>query len=266
MKEKINLHHALAITIKDLKDTFSSIAIYGPMIGIPIFFAIVLPIFTIYVSQFSSGSVISRILGYSAVASGPSLADKFLFIKYFAQNILGPIFLTMPIITATVIAADSFSGEKERRTAESLLTSPASNMELLIGKILASLIPAVILTIAVFVIYAGITNYMTASEFGAVIFPNGMWYAMLGNSPFLALTTIGMVVLISSRVKDIKEAQQISSVLVLPILIVPFVSVFNIAKVDTAFLLYMMALLICCSIALIFLSIRLFNREGFISS
>jgi ABC-type Na+ efflux pump permease subunit len=65
----------------------------------------------------------------------------------------------MPIITASVLAADSFAGEKERKTAEALLLTPATNEELLVGKILASLIPAVLLTAIVFLIYAGIIDF-----------------------------------------------------------------------------------------------------------
>ena len=119
----------------------------------------------------------------------------------------------MPIITATVIAADSFAGEKERKTAESLMSAPATNTELLSGKTLASLIPAVVLTVVIYLIYAGITNYLTVTSFGISVFPNILWYMMPANSPFLALTTIGLIVLVSSRVKNIKEAQQISSLL-----------------------------------------------------
>ena len=47
----------------------------------------------------------------------------------------------MPIFTASVIAADSLVGEKERKTSEALLALPISNGELLLGKILASFCP-----------------------------------------------------------------------------------------------------------------------------
>ena len=258
------------IAYKDIREAFSSIAIYGPMIGIPVFFAIALPLFTIYVSQYAGASIFSRILGVSPIASAGisaySQQGKFIFINYFAIDILGPIFLTMPIITATVIAADSFAGEKERRTAESLLSTPASDMELLAGKTLASFVPAVALTIIVYLIYAGVTNYLTIAGFGKAVFPNILWYMMLANSPFLALTTIGLVVLVSSRVRNIKEAQQVSSLLVLPILVIPFVSVFNVANIDFWFLFGMMIVLALSSAIVMLASISLFDRERFIAA
>ncbi len=262
----MNYRHVFDIAAKDLKEAFSSLAIYGPMIGIPLFFAITLPVFTVYISQYAGGSLLVKILGASAENLGISSYQlaKFAFVKFFAINILGPIFLTMPIITATVIAADSFAGEKERRTAESLLSTPATDTELLAGKTLASLIPAVGLTIFIFLIYAGITNYLSVATYQTSIFPNILWYMMLANSPFLALTTIGLIVLVSSRVKNIKEAQQISSLLVLPILVLPFAFVFNVANLNFWFLFDMMLCLIASSAIVLYISIRFFDRERFI--
>jgi ABC-2 type transport system permease protein len=262
----VNLRHIMDIAIKDIKEAFNSLAIYGPMIGIPLFFAIALPAFTVYISRFAGEALLQRILGATTSTVGISSYDlaKFAFVKFFALDILGPIFLTMPIITATVIAADSFAGEKERKTAESLLSTPATDGELLAGKTLASLIPAVGLTAVVYIIYALVTNYLTMLYYGAAIFPNIVWYMMLANSPFLALTTIGLIVLVSSRVKNIKEAQQISSLLVLPILIIPFLSVFNVASLDFWFLFEMMLALILTSTIVLFISIRTFDRERFI--
>jgi ABC-type Na+ efflux pump permease subunit len=255
----------LAIAKKDMKETFSSIAIYGPMIGIPLFFAIVLPIFTSYVSRYAGPALAAKLVGIAPIAGAQGITG-FIFISFFATNVLGPIFLTMPIITASVIAADSFAGEKERKTAEALLATPASNAELLLGKVLASLIPAAILTVVIFAIYGSITNYMAYSDFGKYIFPNTAWYMMLLNSPFLALTTIGLVVLVSARAKGIKEAQQISTLLVLPVLIIPFISIFDVASLSFTFFAGMLAVLIAASAAVMYLSAVTFDREKFVTA
>jgi ABC-type Na+ efflux pump permease subunit len=261
----MNYSHVFDIAIKDMREAFSSISIYGPMLGIPLFFAIVLPIFTVYISQYAGAALFTRVLGISAASiSQYASQGKFIFVRFFSIDILGPIFLTMPIITATVIAADSFAGEKERRTAESLLSTPATNTELLVGKSLASFIPAVALTFVIYAVYALVTNYLTIASFGMAVFPNILWYMMLANSPFLALTTIGMIVLVSSRVRNIKEAQQISSLLVLPILVIPFISVFNVATLNFWFLFEMMLVLMATSAVVLYISIRFFDRERFI--
>ncbi|MGB9732696.1 MAG: ABC transporter permease subunit [Candidatus Micrarchaeia archaeon] len=249
-----------AIAEKDMKEAFSSISIWGPMLGIPIFFAIFLPFFTFYVSKYAGTTILPQMAGVSVNYA----IGSFYFIEFFSINILGPIFMTMPIITASVLAADSFAGEKERKTAESLLLTPTTNSELLMGKILASLIPAVLLTVAVFVIYATIIDYFSIKEFGIAIFPNMSWCMMLINAPLLALTTIGLVVIVSTKVKGIKEAQQISTLLILPLLIIPFVSIFDIVQLSAGFFAGMFIILLLTSIAVVHFSEKLFDREKFI--
>lgn len=245
-----------------MKEAFSSASIFVPMIGLPIFFAIMLPIFTFYVSKYAGSFMLPQHFGISSLPENLNLY----FIEFFSINVLGPIFMTMPIITASVLAADSFAGEKERKTAEALLSTPTTNAELLLGKILASLIPTILLTLAVFVIYASIINYFSMKFFSVAIFPNMEWYMMLLNAPFLALTTIGMVVLVSTRVKGVKEAQQISTLLILPLLVVPFISIFNIVKLTALFFAGMLAILILASFIVIYLSEHFFERERFISA
>ncbi|MGC8628705.1 MAG: ABC transporter permease subunit [Candidatus Micrarchaeia archaeon] len=253
-----------AIAKKDLEEAFSSIEIYGPMIGIPLFFAIMLPIFTVYVSQYAGTQIAQRIIGTMALTQ-PVQANKLAFIKYFALNILGPIFLTMPIITASVIAADSFAGEKERKTSEALLSSPVTTQELFVGKILASAIPAFLVTLGVFIIYGGIIDYFSITEYSVALFPNQIWYLMLANSPFLIIATIGLVVVVSSKVKGIKEAQQISALLALPIFLMPFVAVFNVLAFTPAFFIYLLIFLIFLSFAILSAGIKSFKKENLIA-
>ncbi len=61
--------HVAAIAMKDMKEAFSSLSIYGPMIGIPLFFAIALPIFTIYISQYAGAALFTKVLGISVSIS-----------------------------------------------------------------------------------------------------------------------------------------------------------------------------------------------------
>ena len=263
MNDIMDYKRVYAIALKDLKEAFSSIEVYGPMLGLPLFFSVFLPFFTVYVSQYASTQLASRIFGISSIST-PENA-KFLFIQYFAINILGPIFLSMPIITTSVLAADSFAGEKERKTAEALLTSPITSTELFLGKILASFVPTFIVTIAIFIIYASIINYYTLSLYSKILFPNTMWYLMLLNAPFLIGLTIGIVVVISSKVKGIKEAQQISALIALPILIMPFSIIFNIFKFDTVFLILLALSLFILDILIFYIGVKTFKKESLIS-
>ncbi len=258
----MDAHKAYAIAVKDIKEVFSSVSIYGPMVGVPLFFAIVLPVLTFYIAVYAAPSVISRIttlpLGAVSAASIRSLS----FMYFFSINVLGPVFLTIPIFTASVIAADSFAGEKERRTSEALLSMPVSTGDLLTGKILASFIPTMLLTIAIFAIYGVIVNALSVNAFGASVLPTPAWLMMLATSPFLAVATIAIVVFVSSHVKGIKEAQQISTLLVLPILLMPFISILGIANLTVQFFEYLILWLAIADVAIAYLSVKSFKKES----
>ncbi len=251
--------NAYAIAKKDISEVFSSISIYGPMLGVPIFFALVLPVLTFYVAIHAAPSLAARLV--PALTSSTNI-KSLSFMAFFSINVLGPIFLTMPILTASVIAADSFAGEKERKTSESLLSTPVSIPELMLGKILASLIPTIVLTFAVFGIYGYIINILAYSAFGTYVLPTPAWIMMLFTSPFLAIVAIGVVVIISSHVKGVKEAQQISTLLVLPILIMPFIAIMGVASMNVLFFAYLMAFLALVSAAVLYVGIKWFKKES----
>ena len=57
----MDFRNAWAIAVKDMREVFSSVSIYGPMLAVPLFFAIVLPVLTFYVPIYAAPSVIARI-------------------------------------------------------------------------------------------------------------------------------------------------------------------------------------------------------------
>ncbi|MDE1767978.1 MAG: ABC transporter permease subunit [Candidatus Micrarchaeota archaeon] len=251
-----------AIMANDLSEVFSSKAIYMPMIAVPTFFAIMLPILTFYVSTYNISGIASRIIGTATAVVGTSSIGGPVFMAYFSVYVLGPIFMTMPIFTASVIAADSFAGEKERKTSEALLSTPITIQELLIGKMAASFLPAVVLTLAVFAIYGSVTNYLAYKAFNAYLLPNLSWILMIAMSPFLSLAAIGIVVLVSAHVQGIKEAQQISSLLILPVLVLPFTSIFGVVDLTPTFFAVVMLFLIVADLAIIYFGIKSFKKES----
>jgi ABC-type transport system involved in multi-copper enzyme maturation permease subunit len=257
----MDIGKSYAIMANDLSEVFSSKAIYMPMIAVPAFFAIMLPLLTFYISTYNINGIAGRIAGAAGPAAGASLNGP-LFMAYFSVYVLGPIFMTMPIFTASVIAADSFAGEKERKTSEALLSTPVTIPELLLGKIAASFIPAVVLTFAVFLIYGSVINYLAFKAFGSYMLPTTSWILMVLISPFLSLAAIGVVVLVSAHVQGIKEAQQISSLLILPILVLPFASIFGAVDLTPAFFFWVMAFLAVVDVAIIYFGIRSFRKEA----
>ena len=257
----MDLKKSYAIMMNDLSEVFSSKAIYMPMIAVPVFFALLFPLLTFYISTYNLSGIATRIIGTAEQISSAKVNGA-VFMSYFAVYILGPTFMTMPIFTASVIAADSFAGEKERRTSEALLSTPVKNSELLVGKISASLLPTILLTLVVFAIYGSTINYLAFRTFSTYILPTPSWILMILLSPFLSLAAIGVVVLVSSHVSGIKEAQQISSLLVLPIMVLPFASIFGIFDLTPSFFYGVLAFLVLFDATIIYIGIKSFKKEN----
>lgn len=140
-----------------------------------------------------------------------------------AQALVGKqfavIFFLLPVFIPSVIASYAIVGEKRDRTLEPLLATPIRTSQLLLGKCLAALVPTVVTTLACALLFvAGIALWsVTPRVAGAVISPG--WVAVLAvDMPLLALIGIALIVIVSSRVNDPRTAQQVSAVLIVPVL------------------------------------------------
>src|SRR5690349_16761879 len=139
------------------------------------------------------------------------------------QSIMGQafssMFLLLPMLLPSIIASYSIVGEKANRTLEPLLATPIKTWELLAGKIVAALLPAMALTwLAGAVFVAGVrASALSARVFAAIVSPG--WLTVFGIcTPLLALIAIAAMVAISSRVNDPRTAQQFSAWVIVPFL------------------------------------------------
>ncbi len=142
--------------------------------------------------------------------------------REFGQAILGQqlsvFFFLLPLIIPSVIAAYSIVGEKAGRTLEPLLASPLRTWQLLLGKTLAALLPAVAVTWLLGGLFVlGVRALAVSPRVVAAVITPGWLTVLILCTPLLALVTIALMVGISARVHDPRTAQQISGVLVLPV-------------------------------------------------
>jgi hypothetical protein len=79
-------------------------------------------------------------------------------------------------------------------------------------------------TVIFFSIYSLVVDLISFSICdGRLLLPNVVWIMLIfGLAPVVALASIGLTVMISARVKGFREAQQISAILLIPILILVF--------------------------------------------
>ena len=220
----MNRRRLWAIIRKDLKEVLGTGQIVLPMIIVPLVFVIFLPSVVIL----SSGSLVKDPDTAQMIDNMPRFLTEQLsgfseqqMIAYFMLVfIFSSFFLIIPIMVSTLIAANSFAGEKERKTLEGLLYTPVTDMELVVGKILTAWMPSLAVSWLCFVIYAVVVNVLGYRLFEGVFFPTANWFAlMLVLVPAVAFASIALVVMISSKVRGFQEANQIAGALVLPLVL-----------------------------------------------
>ncbi|NWG18856.1 MAG: ABC transporter permease subunit [Chloroflexi bacterium] len=156
-----------------------------------------------------------------AVVADPAFAG--LSERELGQAVLGKqfglLFLLMPLLVPSVIASYSIVGEKTNRTLEPLLATPVRTWELLLGKCLASLIPAIAITWTTALIFVLALRLVVVSDRVYQVIVSGSWVLLLLlSAPSLALIMVAATVAISGRVNDPRSAQQIAAVVVVPLL------------------------------------------------
>jgi len=217
---------------KDWREVSRNWEVILPMIVIPLMFSVLLPVVLALIpsreavpgSSLGGSEEMLRNLPSSVRDQLVGMTDRQVQFYMMSLYFFAPFFLIIPLMASSVIASDSFAGEKERKTIEALLATPISDSELFLGKILVSFIPSMMLTVISFLVYSTIVDLLSFSIFdGKLLLPNPTWIMLIfGLAPTAALTSIGLTVMISARVKGFREAQQISAVLLIPVLILIF--------------------------------------------
>lgn len=149
----------------------------------------------------------------------PTAPDARLAVLLLAY-LLAPMLLLVPLMLSIVAAAGSIAGERERRTLETLLLSPATDRQLFIAKTAGAWAPAVAITFIGAIVYQAVANH-TLTDTGVQPFPNATWTLLIvWVSPALAAATLGVVVAISARSRTYEGALQAGGLLVLPLIAV----------------------------------------------
>lgn len=186
--------------------------------------------------------------------------------QLYILNQFLPMFMLLPIFIPMAIAAYSIVGEKTTRSLEPLLATPITTEELLMGKALAAVIPAVVVTWVAFIVFiigaplVGIEPIVFASAL------NQTWLvAIFIIGPLLSVLSVNFALMVSSQVNDPRVAEQISAVLIVPILGLVFGQITGFIIVNVQFMAMAALVLLVLDIALIFLGARLFQRENILT-
>jgi ABC-type Na+ efflux pump permease subunit len=213
-----------ALVSKDLRETFSTAQIVAPLIFVPLVIVIGYPIAfltSLSLVPDAANGLKDFISGFppSALAAVPHMTSVGRAAYIGVVYLFAGFFLIIPTMVSTVTAANSFAGEKERRTLEGLLYTPLTDAELVLGKILACFLPAVAFAWICFGMYSVIANVLGGPLVGEMFFPTGNWWAlMILLVPAVSLMMVSVVVLISAKARGFQEANAIGGAITIPVI------------------------------------------------
>ncbi|HEY3217961.1 MAG TPA: ABC transporter permease subunit [Candidatus Limnocylindria bacterium] len=172
------------------------------------------------------------------------------------------LFMLIPTVVPLTMAIYSVIGEKASRTLEPLLAAPVGVGELLFAKSLASTVPSVIVTWIAYAIYLGsVKSLGSQAAVNAVTAPRWI-LAILVMVPLLTLLSVNLGILISTRVNDVRVAQQIGGLVVVPVVGLGIAQVTGQVVLNNESFVGFSLFLIILDAAVFFLARLAFQREN----
>ncbi len=201
------------------------------------------------------------------MAAGTLYVVDFLDDPEFARRLLPTIILLVGFIPASfsiVTALESFVGERERNTLESLLAMPVSDRTLYISKFAAALLVPLVASYTAMIICCLLLLVARSALFFSAFSPDRflLLFAAIG---LLAGSMVAGAVVISSHVSTIRAANLMSSFVLLPA--AALVQAVTLYILDDAWGQLWLLIMIFAALCLLLLRVGLktFNREMILS-
>ena len=231
------------IALKDFKVLRRKKSVFYTLIGFPLAIGVLFPTLALLLTGTHSVKNYSLLVPY---------INSFSF-----------FFVLLPPILANGLASYSIVGEKLEKTLESLLSSPTSDGEILLGKSLASFVPVMLSVWCGSIVFMTYLDVISYQQLGYLLYPNWTLGALLlVATPLACLISVEWSVVISARVSDLRGAQQLGGLGgVLPFLILFALLGSGTIKLDSISLLAIGGTLLLIDVVLYYVSVASFRRE-----
>jgi ABC-type Na+ efflux pump permease subunit len=268
----INRRRTWALIRKDWREFVRNKQVIAPLLIVPLLFVVIFPTAVILLGN--NSAITSSITGLRAfldnlpggiLPDGYSVQQTVVYavIVYF----MAPFFLLIPVMVASLTASSSIVGEKERRTIEGLLYTPLTDRELVLGKVLASVIPAVAIAWGSFLVYAILVNALGAPMLGGIFFPTVTWIVIvLALVPLVAFLATCLIVAVSGRSTTVQGAQGAAVLIILPIIGLVVSQASGLMLFDASIALVASALLLLIDAAVFVVAAGNIRRERILTS
>jgi ABC-type Na+ efflux pump permease subunit len=211
----------LALMKKDIRGITSNKQLFSVLLIVPPVMAVVLPTIFLVVIAFTpleSGDFQELLKILPIDLQNGDLRAKLTGV--ILNKIVPLFFLMSPLLAASVMAASSFVGEKEKRTLETLLYCPLSLQQIYRAKILASFVLSMFVSLLSFAAMLLVVEAELWITRGNLFLPDIEWLLiLLLVAPALSLIAITLIVRGSAKAQTVEESQQRSAFLILPILL-----------------------------------------------
>jgi uncharacterized membrane protein SpoIIM required for sporulation/ABC-type transport system involved in multi-copper enzyme maturation permease subunit len=232
-----DIHIALIITRREIRDQLRDWRIILPIALLTLIFP--------FLANFTTRRILDFVQKYGASI----LAERFI---PFLLMIVG----FFPISISLVIALESFAGETERRSIEPLLSSPLTDIQLYLGKLIACLFIPLIAS------YLGMSVYM------AGIYNNTTWRAepmflllIILLTAVQALVMVCGAVVISTQATSVRAANLLASFIIIPVALLIQIESVMMLYADYRVLWWAVLALVILAVLLIRMGITHLNRE-----
>ena len=262
------MNHVITIIKKEWAEVFRNKMVLFMMIFMPLFFT-ALPIVMLYftgqgmgdMGELSTADVPAQFL---EVCSEGMTGGECMQIYLVNQFLL--MFMMLPVMIPVTIASYSIVGEKRTHSLEPLLATPITTFELLTAKSLAAALPAIIVGWFAFGVFLLGLPVIGISKVVITYIAGPTWLlAILVAGPLMAIASVNLAIFVSSRVTDPRVAEQISALMIIPILGLLFAQLAGVIVINVMVMLSFIGAMILLDIGMIYLGTTIFQRENILT-
>lgn len=209
-----------AIIKKDLKSVMDNRRMFASLLIVPLVLVVFLPSLFLIMLRFAPADPdMQKMLELlpAAMRQGDwQQAAAGLMVNF----LLPSFFLMIPVMTASIMAASAFVGEKEKHTLETLLYCPLSVRQIFRAKVMASFLLSMLVSLISFAVMLLVTELESYFLLGTLLVPGINWLVILALvSPAISLIALTLIVRGSAKAQTVEESQQSAVFLILPVIL-----------------------------------------------
>lgn len=259
------------IILKEWAEVFKNRLVLFSVAFLPLVF-IALPFLTIgAMGSLGEGDVLATVESENSLPGYGEICVELVLtegecVQLYMLDLFTLLFMILPVMIPVTIAAYSIVGEKTSRSLEPLLATPITTVELISGKSLAAIIPAVAATWLGYLIYIIGMRIMLESDtvFGRLLDP--IWLiAVVVVGPLLTILAVCIAIMVSSRVTDPRVAEQLAGVIVLPLILLLTGQSIGFFLLNRTMVVVAAVVIALIDVGLGYLSVKTFERENILT-